>query len=384
MQLYNATPFAAAYSLGLLKSGRNCLVVVAKATFELPAENGGEPRRAQTQIPPHESDTYTGEPGYSAPEYENDFAPLKHRCDVILLGSAHANQPTTRKRVALHVGQVNKAFDVVGAAHWTQTAMGLSPSGRIPFTRQPIRYDTAFGGTVTDPRDPGITLDVVETNPVGQGYYPKLTKEQLQEQPLPLTEAPGDPIVDPRTKRHRPMALGPVARNWAPRRYRGGTYDQHWIDHIKPFLPEDFDERYYQCAPEDQQTDFLRGGETVTLIGLHPHGDLQFRLPTLPMTMQVILANGDRHNLNPVVDTLTLEPDENRFTWVWRARIGLQRGIHEVDTLIVGKPSKGWERARMMDKPYVPMQDLQAFGRAIQRRREQAEKIRRQLDEDRT
>ena len=42
------------------------------------------------------------------------------------------------------------------------------------------------------------------------------------------------------------MALGPLTRS-VPRRLKyGGTYDQNWEDNIFPFLPPDFDERYYQ------------------------------------------------------------------------------------------------------------------------------------------
>ena len=51
---------------------------------------------------------------------------------------------------------------------------------------------------------------------------------------------------------YRPMALGPVGRGWRPRLSYAGTYDQHWIDEVFPFLPADFDDRYYQAAPEDQ------------------------------------------------------------------------------------------------------------------------------------
>ena len=46
------------------------------------------------------ADTFTGEPGFSAPVYEVDFAPRKPRCDVLLVGSAYApeGRPATRVR----------------------------------------------------------------------------------------------------------------------------------------------------------------------------------------------------------------------------------------------------------------------------------------------
>jgi hypothetical protein len=90
--------------------------------------------------------------------------------------------------------------------------------------------------------------------------------------------------------------------------------------------------------------------------------------------MQAILKNGDRHNLDPRIDTLTIEPDERRFTLVWRAHITLRQSFHEMDTLIVGKPSKGWKHAKRVDKPYVAMKNLTAFGRYIEKIRKEKER----------
>jgi hypothetical protein len=95
--------------------------------------------------------------------------------------------------------------------------------------------------------------------------------------------------------------------------------------------------------------------------------------------MQAILKNGDRHNLDPRIDTLTIEPDERRFTLVWRAHITLKQSIHEMDLLIVGKPTKGWEHARMVDKPYVAMENLIAFGKYIQQRMEERGRSKKEI-----
>jgi len=49
-------------------------------------------------------------------------------------------------------------------------------------------------------------------------------------------------------------------------------------------LPADFDERYYQSAPPDQQTDYLRGGEEVELVNLRATaGRAAFKIPKLKM-----------------------------------------------------------------------------------------------------
>ena len=54
---------------------------------------------------------------------------------------------------------------------------------------------------------------------------------------------------------YRPMGFGRPRADWTPRLTYAGTYDQTWIDDVFPFLPADFDVRYYQAAPEDQQID---------------------------------------------------------------------------------------------------------------------------------
>lgn len=129
------------------------------------------------------------------------------------------------------------------------------------------------------------------------------------------------PITSLKSKKYIPKSFGPVARNCYPRHTLGGTYDKDWNDNIRPFLPEYFDELYYQCAPLDQQTKHLKGGEEVVLVGIVPQGKISFNLPKEFVPMQAILNSGGRHNLNPVIDTLIIEPDEGRLIMVWRARM---------------------------------------------------------------
>jgi len=369
MNLYNATPFAAAYSMGIQKSGRNCLVIVAKATYNFPV-NGKEPMLADEQIEPFETDTFTGEPGYSAPIYENDFATFKPRCDVILHGSAYSQQPVTERDVGLKVGNFEKLFKVIGPRFYEKPIKSSTNqvSAPTPFTKQKISYDTAFGGsekTGEVNEDGEDTYDTFSANPVGLGYLPNSRNEELIGQPYPQTEELNTPVISRKRTDYIPQSFGPIARNWEPRYKLAGTYDQNWIENIRPFLPDDFDEAYYQCAPEDQQIPHLRGGEPVALYGLTPQDKTQFKLPNNTVSIQAILINGDRHDLNPVIDTLIIEPDEKRFTLLWRARIALKRNINEVDTLLVGKPSQGWERARIMDKPYVALEKLDVFVEEI-------------------
>ena len=115
----------------------------------------------------------------------------------------------------------------------------------------PISYDNAFGGV--DDTDPSPDQHTAfRPNHVGQGYHGRPNDASIDGKPLPNTEETGRPVTEPKAS-YRPMAFGAIARSWPPRLKYAGTYDQNWIDNVFPFLPADFDERYYQAAPEDQQ-----------------------------------------------------------------------------------------------------------------------------------
>src|SRR4051794_18772345 len=115
MQLLNATRMRADYAMGMDPTGRESLVVVVKGTFTL-NQDGGTPQLAAEQAPFFDADQFTGKPGYTAPLYESDYAPVKPRCDVLLNGTAYApgGRPTRRVTVSMRVGSIDKSFSVVG------------------------------------------------------------------------------------------------------------------------------------------------------------------------------------------------------------------------------------------------------------------------------
>jgi hypothetical protein len=80
----------AGYTQGLEKDGRELLAVAVRGTFRIP-EPGGAPTLAEEQLPLVMADTFTGEPGFSAPVCEADFAPRKRRRDC------QTRSPTTAK-----------------------------------------------------------------------------------------------------------------------------------------------------------------------------------------------------------------------------------------------------------------------------------------------
>ena len=346
MELINATRMVAGYNMGLEPSGRELLVVVIKGTFVLPPNPGEPVRLADEQLPLIMADTFSGEPGFSAPRSEIDFAPRKRACDVLLVGSAHApqGQQVQRMRAGLRVGAMQKVFEVVGDRVWQAGLAGITASAPLPFTQMPVSYDRAFGGAdrySDDEREHGAYLP----NPVGRGWHKHLKNAWVDGKPLPNLEDVGQAVTSP-SGSYKPVALGPLGRGWPQRARYAGTYDDDWLANVFPFLPRDFDDRYYQAAPEDQQIAPPKGPIEVTLSGLRPDGVRQFVLPFFEAPVHVFPRRGGREDLIATLDTVVFEPDDERFTMSWRVARPLQKSMHEIAQVLVGKKGKDWWQQR--------------------------------------
>jgi hypothetical protein len=337
MELINATRMVAGYNMGIEPSGRELLVVVIKGTFHLPRTPDEPLRLHEEQLPLIMADTFTGKPGFSAPHYEVDFAPRKKRCDVLLLGSAYApdGRPTTRVPVGLRVGGTTKTFSVVGNRRWLAGASGVNVSNPEPFTVMPITYDLAFGGVDNKHEDPAKHAAFMR-NPVGKGFHKHLKSEWVDGTPLPNTEEVNRPITSTDGD-YAPMSFGPIGRGWEPRYRYAGTYDDKWLEEHFPFLPPDFDEQYYQAAPVDQQFSGPLGGQEIALVNLTPDGKRSFTIPTFEAPVHLFPKRGERENLITTLDTLVLEPDQERLTMTWRVCRPLRKNMHEIAQVVVGR-----------------------------------------------
>jgi hypothetical protein len=345
MEFINATRMQAGYTMGLEPSGRELLVVVIKGTFVLPRP-GEQVRLHDEQQPLVMADTFTGEPGFSAPVLEVDYAPRKQMCDVLLLGSAHApaGRPSVRVQVGLRVGSMNKSFDVVGNRVWQAGVTGIRASEPQPFVQMPISYDVAFGGADRESDDPA-EHDAYLPNPIGRGYRKHLKNAWVDGKPLPNTEERGQPVNWPKDK-YRPMAFGPLGRGWPARARYAGTYDDAWLADVFPFLPADFDERYFHAAPEDQQLPIPGAAQEVTLSGLTPDGFRQFSLPYFDAPVHVFPKRGGREDLTASLDTIVFEPDVERFTISWRVARPLKKNMFEIAQVMVGRKGRAWWQQR--------------------------------------
>lgn len=135
-----------------------------------------------------------------------------------------------------------------------------------------------------------------------------------------------------------------MASYWQPRVQFAGTYDEKWMQERQPLLPEDFDDRFFQAAPEDQQAPaFLRGGESVVLFQMTPHGDLRFQLPRVFPGFQTIFRDGTRaRHTDRKLHSVILEPDYPRVSVVWHSALPCHFKVHKLDrTIVTTKEDKG-------------------------------------------
>lgn len=347
--LCSAKHLAVGVSSALDREGREHLVVVAKASWRVP-DPGQRPRPLRPQ-PLSYQDVFLGEPGESPMLYGDDFARFKPRCDVLFSACARSpgGQPVQSLRAGVQVGAMIKQIRVHGPRRWFREGGRMRLGEAQPFTVLPLHYGAAFGGRSFYRQDGESGVETFLENPVGVGWIGKRSEGHVSGSLAPSLEAPDEPVTRP-DGAYRPVALSAIGRHWPQRLAYAGTYDEAWRRDVFPFLPEDFDDRFNQCAPVDQQLDYPLGGEPVRLVNLlEGVPDLQFQLPPLAgLSVQVLRTDYSTEALGSVVDTLYFETEAQRFSAVWRASTPIRRRIQEFDLIAVGPVDPAWWNAKIL------------------------------------
>ncbi|GLR15281.1 DUF2169 domain-containing protein [Chitinimonas viridis] len=353
MDLINGTRYALSVDQVLDKDGRPWLVAVAKSTWQLEPDADGKLTLAAKQRPLRMSDVHEGEPGLSAPLFESDYTFRKAACDVLFKGAAHSpeGKPVKILEAGLRIGPIHKVLRVVGNRPW-QRKLGSywTPGSPEPFVQLPITYGNAFGGMYTPEQIGSSSPDDYLSYPdnlVGRGYAKGAFQGLLADTYAPNLEAMDEEISAP-DGRYKAVSLGPIARNCPPRLRYAGTYDQRWQEEVFPLLPKDFDERFYQSAPPDQQMPYPTGGEQIALLNLTLGGGLKvITLPRLRLPMVALTRERRPIPLHTVVDTLIFDTDAMVLEVVWRACHPLKRNLQEIHTLAAGNVCKRWWKSRV-------------------------------------
>ncbi|MBL8603712.1 MAG: DUF2169 domain-containing protein [Myxococcales bacterium] len=236
-----------------------------------------------------------------APRGVDDFAFEKPFAEVLVEGRCWApgGRATPQCPVRVSLGGWSKSLRVVGPRAYSDRRADAALSAPEPFVSMPLVWSRAWGGSSF--RD----------NPVGVG---------LDGLVAPNLEAPEAPLSgrDPGT----PAAcFAPRNPAWWPRaRHLGRAYGARWRAAGGAGYADDFDPRYFQCAPEDQWLETpLRGDEPFALQNLHPERPLlEGRLPGLGFRAIFEVADEGLRALPLTLDTVLFEPDALRVTLTWR------------------------------------------------------------------
>jgi hypothetical protein len=276
--------------------------IALKVTYDLSKlSDSGQPFKATPQQPLVFQDTFEGDPSETALLFENDLVPYKPKCDFYLVNAvsyAPKGEAGTDWCAGISLGDHQKVIRVVGPSTLERHLLGYKPLAIQAVTEVPIRYALAFGGTQINEQAAALSLEesieeYCPRNPLGIGFASDEWIKRVKPKQMAVPQ-----LLDPNRafdgKLDYPvMGFTPIPKTWEPRRLLAGTYDEDWKRHVWPKLPIDHDYRFWNCAPNDQQVPFPKGGEAVQLLNLYKDCPrIRFFLPEHQYRCLLRLENG--------------------------------------------------------------------------------------------
>jgi hypothetical protein len=331
LQIDNQTPFYPVMSVLPDREGVDTLYVAVKATLMLRPKLSLAP----VQVPVTLADEYHADPADSSLKQVSELHIGKPGTDVLLLGRAWApeGQPVAQTWVRVAVAERQKTIRVFGDRSWRSDG---TPSAPEPFEAMPLVWERAFGGVHALPD----RVLFEERNPVGVGFAGKRSAEELAGQPVPNLEDSATSL-EQLGQLCTPACFAPSAPHWLPRRAFAGTYDERWQRSRAPYLPADFDPRFLSCAAAELTFGrYLQGNEPVEVQGATPDGPIAFSLPVANLEVEVKIGGAlERPPVN--LETVLLEPDENRLCLTWRAALRCDRQVLKIERVTVSRRRAG-------------------------------------------
>jgi len=327
LQVENKSPFAVAISVLPNRDAVDTLYVVVKGTFLIAPTLAV----AEVQAPVVVEDQYWSDPATSSIKYASDLHLGKPGTDVVLVGSAWApeRKPVTEAGVLVRVADRQRIAKVVGDRVWE----GGRASKPKPFESIPLVFERAFGGSHRVAENGRLFAE--ERNPVGVGFVGKRSHSEMSGLPVPNLEDLRSPIRS-LGDASPPACFGFVAPSWLPRRQYAGTYDESWRRQRAPYLPQDFDPRFFNAAAPELTFDrHLVGHEPVRVAGGTPGAPLTFELPMCQFDLEVMLA-GKAETSVFRLETVLIEPDANRLCLTWRAELFCDKRALNIQVVRLG------------------------------------------------
>lgn len=320
-QVKNQTPYAVKHGWIRGRHGEEIWTVALKATFDILPD--GTTQLSSHQLPvnagpvlSHDSETLL---------YDADLGPVKNTTDIIL--NSHAVSPNgnrvTSVPVGLRVGKILRLARVYGDRIWD----GKRYCEPEPFNRMPLSYSRMSRGEFL-PSGHG------NFNPVGipVDEHPETGKSKL-----PNIEFYGE---------DKTPGFGALPRHWPGRLQFAGTYDEKWQQEQAPLLPDNLDDRYWQCAPPPLYAGGrLKGGEVVCLGNLTPpgyghNGLLIFALPRIVPSFRTQFYDGSVRYHQSRLHTVIIESDFPRVSLVWHSALPCHHLVNQLESTTVSEKKR--------------------------------------------
>ncbi len=353
---------------GLSVDGQPVVSVLVKRTYRIIEQGSCVPSDIETPL----VTAVRWAPGMAhLPEEDVDIFPIKPMTDIVIKASAYTGTPRRTITAEVRIGESIRSLLVTGRRQCTLDATGkLLFSEPEPFERMPVRYDHAYGGrdAVAASRYGyrGQKFPSMEEfrgflsmagpflyprNPCGKGYIIEGTRAAVDRVELPNVEDPSDPVREDRLvvgHPHRwpwmplPQSLDWVGQAWFPRlAYLGVVHSHEKRDVpirevIERLAPADILDRMPGAAADAHrfsngaslalQRPYCRGDESILLQALHPRRSrFVMRLPGERPKIRVRGRSGKLESADSVVHTITVEPDQDRLTILWRGAVRSER-----------------------------------------------------------
>jgi hypothetical protein len=315
MSFANTSPFVAQPLPLIDAQGRDVIVAIVKATFEIDAAGRAVLAELQTPVRVNDVPRDPDNPNGSV-LLPSDVCVEKAGTDVVIVGDAIAPKPTTALDVAVSVCGALAPLRVHGPRVFVNATFGVGIGPAAPFERLPIAYEYAYGGTSED-------FSVVELrNPAGVGVAKRAA--DLVDKRAPQIEHPDRPHKS-RSDAHAPMGFGAIMSHWSPRREYAGTFDETWQKTRMPLPPKDYDRRFGNVAhPSLQFAEHLRAGDAVGVVGMSP-APLSLALPPLPVVLRARFDESGRVEVRPPIDTVVIFPEKRRLELIARGAFPMGR-----------------------------------------------------------
>jgi hypothetical protein len=268
MYVKNDTPFKFLALPGYDKDCRDVITNIVKGTFSIHALRSLKIAEEQVEIVM--ADEFLGETGVSPVRLESDLAIFKPFTDLILIGYAHD-----------YKGNMIDAQEVTfgGGARKKKAVVRCTEA----VERIPLHLLECFGQK----------MEILDSKRIGNGF-------------------------------------GFFPRQYEPRCRFAGTYDDRWKTERAPFLPGDFDYRYFQAAyPELVSGSHFRGRERVFAENVSLSGPISVDLPGITPSVKTVFDRTAR-TAPAVLDTVILEPEEARLALVWRQMVPCHGMVKDV------------------------------------------------------